>query len=33
MIFDNDGFEHDPCWDSPFWAFGCYAEGDCPEEV
>lgn len=33
MIFDEDGFEYDPCWDCLFWSTGCRADGECPENV
>lgn len=32
MIFDEDGFEYDPCWDCPFWVHGCHGDGNCPED-
>ena len=33
MIFDDDGFEYDPCWDCPFWDFVCTCDDDCPENL
>lgn len=32
MIFDEDGFEYDPCWDCPHWkdGYGCSCNSHCP---
>lgn len=33
MIFDDDGFEYDPCWDCPYWSHGCNASCECPQNI
>lgn len=34
MIWDDDGFENDPCWDCPYWKGVCSKPQDviCPDE-